>query len=663
MNKPIVAWCVQVGIAIVLSCAGAVTAYAQCNHGEEALCDLNVTSLIEQPELNRAVDVVLVGDGFIDMEVWQQAALEMIAVIREEQADTTIYPAVEEVYNFHIVDVVSESTDVTNDDTQDTPLGMRVQGFGFIAANNYYASLAAANAPDVDVVYAIANATGGRANANYPSSLTTGGSVRMSRSTVHATHELGHAVFRLADEYTEDSACNASNTEAGLVSLRNVTRDPQCGKFANAPGSDCVEGNYYCRMGHYRAASQCVMRSSGNNAPCPVCRGAIEEMLLARRTGGDFGDPWAVVLQPTQDQVVSGVIDVRVHASDYFGSSMVVILELDGRPLEPLEALTSTLVTSLDTRQLLDGTHRLTPLVLDSHGHGRRGPTVDFIVQNAEDRDPPMVRFITPGSGQVVSGEVFVQAEADDSGGDPEGEGSGLELLAIYADDQLLTATRNGWASAIWDTTQLEPGLHTLRAVARDHAQNVGISSPLMVQVSAGTPTSVQPYVFMDTPRRWDPVGSSFVLGFSHGQVDATARFTLLRDGEPVEPDPFDGWVPTPSQGRDEGRTELLVDASGWSEGQHILQLRITYGEGQEVRSEPPTFVYRVDSDHLSLRMVQLESFVAGEATVHAAVVGPGAETAPLSLEVLGYGVVATVPPHTPRGWVRTPPLHHRPSS
>ena len=46
----------------------------------------------------------------------------------------------------------------------------------------------------------------------------------------------------------------------------------------------------------YRSASACLMSTSGNNAPCPVCRKAIRDTLVEKKTGVDQADPWALVV-------------------------------------------------------------------------------------------------------------------------------------------------------------------------------------------------------------------------------------------------------------------------------------------------------------------------------------------------------------------------------
>ena len=108
---------------VVLLAAGEV--WAQCSPLHPNLCDLAVASIIEQSNLERAVDIVFVGDGFTDLEAWRAVAAAHIRAIREEQVESRVYAAVPEVYNFHVVDVLSETDEVGDEDLDDTALGMR----------------------------------------------------------------------------------------------------------------------------------------------------------------------------------------------------------------------------------------------------------------------------------------------------------------------------------------------------------------------------------------------------------------------------------------------------------------------------------------------------------------------------------------------------------
>ncbi|MEO0811901.1 MAG: M64 family metallopeptidase, partial [Myxococcota bacterium] len=289
-NTPPVRW---LAFALLGGCVFTpATVYASTCELRPDLCDLTVTSFTEQADLERAIDVVILGDGFQDRYqdagAWQAEADDVIATFKG-QSNAEVYAAVPALYNFHVVDVLSETTNVGNSDFSDTALGMGVSGL--IRANSSSVNLAALNAPDVDVIVAVANSTSGRANANFPVALATGGRMRLSRQTGPISHEMGHALFQLADEYVENGRCSVP-AESAIVDERNVTTGPECRKFSQTPGAGCVAGGRYCSSGVFRSASGCLMRSGGNAAPCPVCAETIRQMSVEKLSGEDFANPW-----------------------------------------------------------------------------------------------------------------------------------------------------------------------------------------------------------------------------------------------------------------------------------------------------------------------------------------------------------------------------------
>ena len=281
----------SLGLVLAATLAAGSSAQAQVNCTTYPnLCGLTVNSTIEQPNHGVAIDVVLVGDGYTDMAAWRSAAASAIASFKG--ATSNMYGQVPALYNFHVVEVVSTSSNVSNTDTNDTALGMYTGG-PYITAQAARVNLAAMNAPDVDVVIAIPNG-GGRSNASYPSALAEGGTVRLAASSLSViTHELGHALFHLADEYEEAAICASQPpSESGMIREPNVTTDPTCHKFQGLAAVGCIQGGKYCSSGVYRSKSTCLMRTN-SGAACPACAKRIADVLKERRSGLNWGDPWA----------------------------------------------------------------------------------------------------------------------------------------------------------------------------------------------------------------------------------------------------------------------------------------------------------------------------------------------------------------------------------
>src|SRR5687767_4364034 len=88
---------------VALALVAPRAARANCSL-DPSLCGLSVTSTIEQADLDIAIDVVLVGDGFTTASAWSSAANAAINTFKT-QTGAAIYAAVPSVYNFHVVNV------------------------------------------------------------------------------------------------------------------------------------------------------------------------------------------------------------------------------------------------------------------------------------------------------------------------------------------------------------------------------------------------------------------------------------------------------------------------------------------------------------------------------------------------------------------------------
>ncbi|MFH1812494.1 MAG: Ig-like domain-containing protein [Pseudomonadota bacterium] len=575
------------------TCVLPAAAAADCITTPE-LCNLTVQSTIEQPDLDMAIDVVLVGDGFrfgggVDQDGWHAVAASAINTFKTQTA-TGLYGGVPAIYNFHVIDVASASTEVGDADTADTALGMNVGG-SFITALDGRVSQAALNAPDVDVVIAIANSSSGRANASFPAQLASGGRVRMSRSLAPTSHELGHAIFRLEDEYIESGLCHAK-TEAALVRSRNATADPSCTKFQSTPGAGCVQGAVYCATGLYRSASGCLMSSNGNVATCPVCQRTVHDILHERRTGVDYAEPWAVISAPADGAVLAGVTAFSAVLYDDDFAPTDLAFEIDGVFRGAVTTSSTSASLSFDTRMLADGAHSLQVIAGDAAGHARPSLAVAFGTTNHSDTTPPVVMLGAPTDGSQVAGKVSISAQVSGSPGD-------IERMVVRVDgDPVVAVFGRSSLSGIWDSTTVSLGTHVVTAEAVDVAQNLGSSAPATVTVEAEVPRVQDPSIYIQAPPGWSAVGPMFELSYMIFGAASGASADLLLDGVAIQPSP----LPPPlsgggvgGSGNGEGAQSVLLDASTWSAGPHQLQIRVHSG-GQDYDSTV-LVVVRVVSD------------------------------------------------------------------
>lgn len=434
------------------------------------LCSLPVTSSNSEPDLQLAIDLVFVGDGFTSAELgaYASAVDAYINALRNEPVGRAIVGMDPTLFNFHRVDVVSATSDLGDPDPNDSAFGTIAQGTQPLQYDHAAALFAAAqNAPDVDVLVLVANTSSGWAVGTLPTGHTTGGriAVRLSEPAT-LFHELGHALFGVADEYSLVNACYAGS-EAMLVSFPNLTTDASGQKFSRAGVPTPVEGAHQLTRCIYRPATTCLMRSSAA-ALCPVCRQHFETQLAERRQG-DLAAPFIAFDAPLDGATVSGRVSLRASAFDSLGLEQLS-LRVDGVELAQSEP--STISFEWDSRLELNGPHQLEAFAVDLAGHQSRS-AIEVFVDNPRDLTAPTVELLEPAGGEV-QGLVWVRVRAEDN--------LKIKRVELLLDGQLLAAADE----VLWDTRGAANGSHRLQARAFDYVGNEGASSELEVIVTNG---------------------------------------------------------------------------------------------------------------------------------------------------------------------------------
>jgi len=244
------------------------------------------------PPPGNRVDMVFVGDGYTAAQLGAYAshvAAQVNGFFQEEP-----FATYENYFQVHRVDVVSAQSGVDNDPNQgvskDTALDMGFWCGGIerlLCVNVTKAYNFANNAPDVDVVVAVANSNkyGG---AGYSSNDLATVSGNTGSATEILIHEMGHGFGDLADEYDyEDGATyNGSEPSEHNISILNSSQMATAGtKWSNWLGEtfpgiggliSTFEGAFYNQFGVYRPSSNSIMRTLGR----PFNMVSVERLVI-----------------------------------------------------------------------------------------------------------------------------------------------------------------------------------------------------------------------------------------------------------------------------------------------------------------------------------------------------------------------------------------------
>lgn len=99
------------------------------------------------------------------------------------------------------------------------------------------------------------------------------------------------------------------------------------------------------------------------------------------------------------------------------------------------------------------------------------------------DFSPPTVSIISPRDGDVVSGTIFIHADATDD--------IGVSSVQFFVDTLLHGQDILFPYDIAWDTTLVSDGTHTITAEAHDEAGHSTVSEPIMVTVRNAIPVMI----------------------------------------------------------------------------------------------------------------------------------------------------------------------------
>lgn len=244
----------------------------------------------------------------------------------------------------------------------------------------------------------------------------------------------------------------------------------------------------------------------------------------------DTESPTVAISSPAAGEV-SGTINIEAGASDNEGVAGVQFL-VNGSNFGN-EDLTSPYSISWNTTAIANGTYTLNARARDAAGNTTTSAQVVVTVNNLPDTELPTVAISSPAAGNVA-GTINIVANANDN--------TGVVGVQFLLDGNNFGAEDLAFPYSIsWNTTTIGNDNHTISAIARDAAGNVGNAVDVIVNVNndltapavnmtapaAGT-VSGTVNVSANASDNVAVIGVQFLLnGVALGSEDVTAPYTI----------------------------------------------------------------------------------------------------------------------------------------
>lgn len=201
---------------------------------------------------------------------------------------------------------------------------------------------------------------------------------------------------------------------------------------------------------------------------------AAVQAALAAAPVVDSSAPSVAIQAPLGSSTVSGLVAVDAGASDNVGVTRVD-LQVGGTTVA--SDTSAPYGFSWNSAGVPNGMANLVAVAYDAAGNVGRSATVAVNVANATttpstsaDTTAPTVSIVNPVGG-AVSGNVKVSVSASDN------LGAAALSQQLLVNNALVAQGTGGSLSYTWNTRKLAVGTHTIKAIVRDAAGNVGSAS------------------------------------------------------------------------------------------------------------------------------------------------------------------------------------------
>ncbi len=283
----------------------------------------------------------------------------------------------------------------------------------------------------------------------------------------------------------------------------------------------------------YQATWNTTTVANGTNVVQAVARDAAGNTgsstgvnLTVNNTAADTTAPTVSLSAPAAGSTVAGTVTVSATASDNIGVTSVQFA-LNGVNLGSADT-TAPYSINWSTTGAANGTHTLRAVASDAAGNSTTSAARTVTVTNqSADTTNPTVSLSSPAAGATVSGTVTVSATASDNVSVASVQFT-LNGVNLGAADTTVPYSIN------WSTTGAANGTHTLRAIARDAANNESTSAPSTVNVANQSTDLVLPSVGLSSPTQGANVSGTTTLEATASDNVAVAGVRFMINGVQV---------------------------------------------------------------------------------------------------------------------------------
>ncbi|WP_375764752.1 Ig-like domain-containing protein [Archangium gephyra] len=192
----------------------------------------------------------------------------------------------------------------------------------------------------------------------------------------------------------------------------------------------------------------------------------------------DLVPPQVTLLTPLQGEVVNGSVHMSASATDDRGGSVRVEYHRSSTP-SSYSLMGSSSTPPYDAHwntrgNYANGTMPIYVKAYDAAGNSTLSGPVNVVVDN--DYTPPTVALTSPAAGATVSGQVSVEASANDD--------RQVGSVSFYVDGRWIGNSTSAPYVVMWDSTVETNGSHTLTAQASDTHGNSTTSAAVTLTLN-----------------------------------------------------------------------------------------------------------------------------------------------------------------------------------